>query len=50
MRELKIAEVESVSGGTEFSPWDPSTWTAAYQEAVDFAASVMCTVTGKCTA
>jgi hypothetical protein len=50
MYELKMSEVESISGGTAFSPWDPSTWTGAYIEAVDFAASVMCTVTGSCTA
>jgi hypothetical protein len=50
MFELKMAEVESVSGGTVLNIWDPSTYTAAYLEAVDFAASVMCTITGKCTA
>ncbi|MGZ5034154.1 MAG: hypothetical protein ACXWAC_13225 [Usitatibacter sp.] len=45
-----MAEVESVSGGTEINPFDISTWTGAYLDAVDFAASIMCTVTGKCTA
>jgi hypothetical protein len=49
MCELKMTEVESVSGGTVVSPWDAG-WTLWYPEAVSFVADVLCTVTGKCTA
>jgi hypothetical protein len=40
MRELKMAEVESVSGGTVFSTNDPSTWTSTYVGAISFLADV----------
>jgi hypothetical protein len=50
MRELKMAEVESVSGGTVFNYLDPTTWVAAYNEAVDAVASILCERTGSCAA
>ena len=49
MCELKMAEVESVSGGTE-SPTSDVNCPNVYPEVVSFVADVMCTVTGKCTA
>ena len=48
MRELEMAEVESVSGG-EFDPWDPSTWSGAYQDAINAVADMLCIFTGNCS-
>jgi hypothetical protein len=48
MRELKMVEVEAVSGG-EFSPWDPTTWADAYNDAIQAVTDMMCRFTGACS-